>query len=278
MRTATETIAAPAATANTDADRLQLREITRKVRNALLPLGTRRASSFTATATGVQDHRDVDAGYAEFARLREPAATLCGALCERGGGGVREVEMASRRGKTRFGHGRTSSAASAVSSLPLSLSAVKSRRSHAAADGDGGGEGYVSGAPLPEAAAVAGGTKQTRPASVAAFAHLDMSAGGANGEAADAVPPNPVGDAALEAVQEWMACLEELAAAHKTRLEETYKQFEHFATPEILDALFAERKSRSQIVNGWMKNFGAYRRMESGVVSCMFQPGVHFSF
>ncbi|OIW30838.1 hypothetical protein CONLIGDRAFT_553295, partial [Coniochaeta ligniaria NRRL 30616] len=73
----------------------------------------------------------------------------------------------------------------------------------------------------------------------------------------------------VAAVREWRACLDELAAAHKLCLTNTYKRHEQFATPEILDALFADRKSRAQVVSGWMKNFGAYKRMqgESGVWS-----------
>ena len=79
-------------------------------------------------------------------------------------------------------------------------------------------------------------------------------------------PNNP---AWIGAVREWRACLEELAAAYKLCLTNTYKRHEQFATPEILDALFADRKSRAQVVSGWMKNFGAYKRMQgqSGVVS-----------
>jgi hypothetical protein len=72
----------------------------------------------------------------------------------------------------------------------------------------------------------------------------------------------------LNLVRQWCACLDELAAALKMCLTSTYKRHEQFATPEILDALFADRKSRCQVVSGWMKNFGAYKRMQgrSGVV------------
>lgn len=85
-----------------------------------------------------------------------------------------------------------------------------------------------------------------------------------------------VNSAWVGAVREWRACLDELAAAHKLCLTNTYKRHEQFATPEILDALFADRKSRAQVVSGWMKNFGAYKRMQgqSGVVSLSL-IGVH---
>ncbi|KAB5547187.1 hypothetical protein GE09DRAFT_1288856 [Coniochaeta sp. 2T2.1] len=89
--------------------------------------------------------------------------------------------------------------------------------------------------------------------------------GGGNGT----TTRKPVNPAWIAAVREWRACLEELAAAHKLCLTNTYKRHEQFATPEILDALFADRKSRAQVVSGWMKNFGAYKRMQgqSGVWS-----------
>lgn len=79
----------------------------------------------------------------------------------------------------------------------------------------------------------------------------------------------PLNSAWVAAVRDWRACLDELAAAHRLALTNTYKRHEQFATPEILDALFANRKSRAQVVSGWMKNFGAYKRMQgqSGVWS-----------
>lgn len=81
----------------------------------------------------------------------------------------------------------------------------------------------------------------------------------------------------LNLVRQWRACLDELAAALKMCLTSTYKRHEQFATPEILDALFADRKSRSQVVSGWMKNFGAYKRMQgrSGVVCSPFSSPLH---
>jgi hypothetical protein len=90
-----------------------------------------------------------------------------------------------------------------------------------------------------------------------------------SGSTTSRTPGKPIDSAWVAAVREWRACLDELAAAHKLCLTNTYKRHEQFATPEILDALFADRKSRAQVVNGWMKNFGAYKRMQgqSGVVS-----------
>lgn len=85
----------------------------------------------------------------------------------------------------------------------------------------------------------------------------------------------PLNSAWVAAVRDWRACLDELAAAHRLALTNTYKRHEQFATPEILDALFANRKSRAQVVSGWMKNFGAYKRMQgqSGVVSKLLSLG-----
>ncbi|KAB5559985.1 hypothetical protein GE09DRAFT_1203000 [Coniochaeta sp. 2T2.1] len=90
-----------------------------------------------------------------------------------------------------------------------------------------------------------------------------------NGSGNGTTTRKPVYPAWIAVVREWRACLEELAAAHKLCLTNTYKRHEQFATPEILDALFADRKSRAQVVSGWMKNFGAYKRMQgqSGVWS-----------
>lgn len=82
----------------------------------------------------------------------------------------------------------------------------------------------------------------------------------------------PVDRAWIGAVAGWRACLDELAAAHKLSLTNTYKRHAQSTTPEILDALFADRKSRAQVVSGWMKNFGAYKRMQgqSGVVGPLY--------
>jgi hypothetical protein len=93
--------------------------------------------------------------------------------------------------------------------------------------------------------------------------------------ATEGLTGRPVNTAWLAAVREWKACLEELAADLKAYLTNTYKRHEQSASSEIVDALFADRKSRSQVVSGWMKNLGANKRMQgqSGVVSC-FSSGI----
>ena len=156
----------------------------------------------------------------------------------RGRCGVLCGELLGQRGRGGRGHGRTASSA---------------------ASGAGGEDVGV-------AAAVVMGRARRRSVAVAAGGRVEGACGGVAGVVAD------VDGASLEAVGEWRACLEELAVAHKSSLAKTYKRFEHFAAPEILDALFAERRSRAQIVGGWMKNFGAYKRMDAEVVSA--GPGV----
>ncbi|KAK1763563.1 hypothetical protein QBC33DRAFT_459211 [Phialemonium atrogriseum] len=151
----------------------------------------------------------------------------------RGRCGVLCGELLGRRGGRGIrGHGRTASAVSGaeVGGVAAAVVIDRARRRSVAVPAGGGVEGSEG---------VCDG--------VAGVADVD--------------------GASLEAVGEWRACLEELAVAHKSSLAKTYRRFEHFAAPEILDALFAERRSRAQIVGGWMKNFGAYKRMDAEVRS-----------
>ena len=74
--------------------------------------------------------------------------------------------------------------------------------------------------------------------------------------------PSALPSSWLQAVKDWRVCIEQITAAHKRSLSDTYKRYEHFATPEILDALFADRRSRQQVVSSWVRNFGALKRMQ----------------
>ncbi|KAK3940604.1 hypothetical protein QBC46DRAFT_434490 [Diplogelasinospora grovesii] len=56
----------------------------------------------------------------------------------------------------------------------------------------------------------------------------------------------------LEAVIGWRGCLEQLIAGHKKSLGESYSRHEHFATPEILEALCTNKEYRAQVVGNWV--------------------------
>lgn len=144
--------------------------------------------------------------------------------------------------REKLGHGRTVSTASSTSIDGVGIGLKSARRMSRVESGS---------------CKVAGGGGE------------DVQVDANGGCAAGRSPRKQVSTAWVSAVREWRACLEELAAAHKLSLTNTYKRHEQFATPEILHALFADRKSRAQVVSGWMKNFGAYKRMQgqSGVVS-----------
>lgn len=71
-----------------------------------------------------------------------------------------------------------------------------------------------------------------------------------------------VNDAWLNAVRDWRSCLESLAEAFRTNLAETYRKFEHDATPEMVDALFHSKRFRKEAVHR-MRNASVTRVMSA---------------
>lgn len=227
----------------------QLEELVASMRSRLAAVRT------GAEGDGGVCDGELEAAYLLFVRVGGWCRALCRALL------VVEVEVEGG-GKKKMGRGRHWRAAS-----------LRDRQL-------GGDEVLGSGIGV-EDAPVAGEERVGRVAPSAGHrrARFDGTEGcGEDGEGTTttgyvaAGGPEPVGHAAcVAAVAEWRACLDELAAAHKSCLTDTYKRYAQSATPEILDALFADRTSRARVVSGWMKNFGAYKRMQgqSGVVGSL---------
>ena len=196
----------------------------------------------TRSAIDAVDFRQlsVDSLFAKYESVRSQGSSLCKALMD---GGI-------RRRVSRQAHSRTVSASSTALSTALSP-AIMGDGSSSAVDLDSRRTSLEGSSP-----GVVGLGVLTRRAT----APVDISA--EKSKQAKPEPKPAVPGPWLQAVKDWRSCIEQIAAAHKKALTDTYKRYEHFATPEILEALFADRKSRQQIVSLWVKNFGAYKRMQ----------------
>lgn len=217
-------------TSGNDANYRQLRELVSSMRSRLAAVRMR------ADRDSVREEDlELKAAYALFVQIGGQCRALCQVLVAEDGGRERKSAGDGGRGRGRMG--------SVTSGKVFGV------------DGVGvGKKGHV---------------RRVTSAGVGSV-KLDGGEGEGGGDGSGCgTARKQVNGAWVAAVREWRACLEELAAAHKLCLTNTYKRHEQFATPEILDALFADRKSRGQVVSGWMKNFGAYKRMQgqSGVVS-----------
>lgn len=71
-----------------------------------------------------------------------------------------------------------------------------------------------------------------------------------------------VSDAGLNAIREWKLHLETLAEWLKTNLTDTYKKFEHDATPDMIEAMFRDKKYRKDSVHR-MRNASVTRVMSA---------------
>jgi hypothetical protein len=57
----------------------------------------------------------------------------------------------------------------------------------------------------------------------------------------------------VSAIREWKTCLEQLTETFKTSLSDTYKIYKPNATPDMVDALFVDKRYRSQAVSQMRK-------------------------
>lgn len=174
---------------------LQLRELTSRVRAALVgPRATR---------------SDVEAAFAEFARVCVPGAKLCSALLgdEEAGSGGGEVGVGARklgRGRDHRRATSTVSVASAVSTLSMSMPSVKPWRGMGGkSEGSDAGSAHRAGTIGPD----------VRRKTVAVMGdHRDGWTG--RDAVTDSVLPGIVDAESLAAVRDWKACLEDLVAAY----------------------------------------------------------------
>ncbi|KAH8885629.1 hypothetical protein GQ53DRAFT_845306, partial [Thozetella sp. PMI_491] len=213
-----------------DANFRQLREYVKDLNALLGTLGTR------AARTG----GGLDGVFAHYATRREQGIALSKTLLE---------ERIKRKRKT---HQRNASATStAVSPVVSPTTVVPDKASNIVDLGRKRGsiDGTIAGSGVE--------IKLTRRATTAVDAGADKAT---ESKKTDGRPAIPL--VWIDAVKDWKKCIEQLAAAHKTELGDTYKRYEHFATPQILEALFANRQSRQQVVGTWLKNFGAFKRMQ----------------
>jgi hypothetical protein len=153
--------------------------------------------------------------------------------------------------------------------------AIKGSREYGKA---GGGQGRM-GSSSDEGTAMAGHARNDGGTALKRKAHVRRMSSPENGDVRNGVREagkrpctnkQATNHARVSAIQDWKECLDELAAAHKLCLTNTYKRYQQFATPGNLDALFADSEAGKRLGSGSLRNPRALKCMQGQ----QGQPGV----